>query len=228
MSQYCRYYGVIASPLHRLTRVTEPFPKQWLPGTDYDIAFYRIKSMMLDESLFLWNKDSLKRLFIEVDACNEGWGACAYQYTDSKSPDVEDEGRFMLMSNAKLPKRIIEWVSKALTEFEKELPVFYREALARLLCLEHFRNLIQTQSLDAGTTVYTDLAPSTYVGSLSYKGRLSTWRIHETSDLTGIVQTPPQGPYTNVLDLQVFPAMSKRHSELLQVFSKTEADKERI
>jgi hypothetical protein len=38
----------------------------------------------------------------------------------------------------------------------------------------------------------------------------------------------PQGPYTNVLDLQIFPAMSKRHSELLQVFSNTEADKERI
>jgi hypothetical protein len=38
----------------------------------------------------------------------------------------------------------------------------------------------------------------------------------------------PQGPYTNVLDLQVFPAMPKRHSELLQVFSNTEADKERI
>jgi hypothetical protein len=55
--------------------------------------------------------------------------------------------------------------------------------------LEHFRNLIETQSLDAGTTVYTDHAPSTYVGSLSNKGRLSTWRIHETSDLTGIVQT---------------------------------------
>jgi hypothetical protein len=38
----------------------------------------------------------------------------------------------------------------------------------------------------------------------------------------------PQGPYTNVLDLQVFPAMSKRYSELLQVFSNTEADKDRI
>ena len=35
----------------------------------------------------------------------------------------------------------------------------------------------------------------------------------------------PQGPYTNVLDLQVFPAMSKRHSELLQVHSNSEADK---
>jgi hypothetical protein len=40
MSPYCRHYGVIASPLHRLTRVTKQFPKQWLPGTDYDIAFY--------------------------------------------------------------------------------------------------------------------------------------------------------------------------------------------
>jgi hypothetical protein len=38
----------------------------------------------------------------------------------------------------------------------------------------------------------------------------------------------PQGPYTNVLDLQVFPAMSKKHSELLQIFNNTEADQDRI
>ena len=38
----------------------------------------------------------------------------------------------------------------------------------------------------------------------------------------------PQGPYTNVLDLQVFAAMSKKHSELLQIFSNTQADTERI
>jgi hypothetical protein len=38
----------------------------------------------------------------------------------------------------------------------------------------------------------------------------------------------PQGPYTNYLDLQVFPAISKKHSELLQIFSNTEADQERI
>ena len=38
----------------------------------------------------------------------------------------------------------------------------------------------------------------------------------------------PQGPYTNVLDLQVFPAMSKKHSELLQMFYNTEADTDRI
>jgi len=38
----------------------------------------------------------------------------------------------------------------------------------------------------------------------------------------------PQGPYTNVLDLQMFPAMSKRHSELLQMYSNNEANAERI
>jgi hypothetical protein len=38
----------------------------------------------------------------------------------------------------------------------------------------------------------------------------------------------PQGPYTNVLDLQMFPAMSKRHSELLQLYANNEANAERI
>jgi hypothetical protein len=125
-SQYCRYYGIVASPLHRLTRVTEQFPKQWLLGTDYDIAFHRIKSMMLYESLFLYQATlhRSRRLQRRVEGR-------AYQYAEPKPSDVEDEGRHMLMS--KLPKRVVEWVSKAWTEFEKELPVFYREALNLLL-----------------------------------------------------------------------------------------------
>ena len=187
MSQYCQHYGLIAVPLHRLTRDKEPFPKPWLEGTDYDIAFHRIKTMMLDGTRFLWNKDSSKRLFIEVDACNEGWGACAYQFEDGPPEGIEDEGRYRLHS--KEYRRVVSWVSKAWSDYERELPVFYREALGRLLTLEHFRNLIETQEVTAGTTVYTDHAPSTYVGSLSNKGRLSTWKIHETSDLISAVQT---------------------------------------
>jgi hypothetical protein len=38
----------------------------------------------------------------------------------------------------------------------------------------------------------------------------------------------PQGPYTNVLDLQLFPCMSKRHSELLQLYCNSEASFDRI
>ena len=37
----------------------------------------------------------------------------------------------------------------------------------------------------------------------------------------------PQGPYTNVLDLQLFPAMSKRHSTLLQLYNDAEASKDK-
>jgi hypothetical protein len=37
----------------------------------------------------------------------------------------------------------------------------------------------------------------------------------------------PQGPYTNVLDLQLFPAMSKIHSSLLQVYSDAEESKDK-
>jgi hypothetical protein len=37
----------------------------------------------------------------------------------------------------------------------------------------------------------------------------------------------PQGPYTNVLELQLFPAMSKRHSSLLQLSTDTEASKDK-
>lgn len=188
MSHYCQYYGLVAAPLHVLTRDKTPFPKPWLPGTDYDIAFNRLKAMMLNENLFLWNKVSNRRLFVEVDACEFGWGACVYQYAEEPGGVIhEDEGRHRLLS--KEPKRVVEWISKAWTEHERELPCFYREALARLLCLEHFRNLIETQDMDAGTTIYTDHAPSTYKGSLSNKGRLSSWRIHETQDLTDMVQT---------------------------------------
>jgi hypothetical protein len=34
----------------------------------------------------------------------------------------------------------------------------------------------------------------------------------------------PQGPYTNVLDLQISPAVSKRHSEILSLYSNVEAN----
>ena len=36
----------------------------------------------------------------------------------------------------------------------------------------------------------------------------------------------PTGPYTNVLDLYLFPSMSHRHSALLQLYNNTEANKE--
>ncbi len=55
--------------------------------------------------------------------------------------------------------------------------------------------------------------------------------LQERFDLRGwkLEQQAPQGPYTNMRDLQMFPAaMSKRHSELLQMYSNNEANAEKI
>ena len=91
LADYCDSYAIIAAPLHFLTKKNTVFPKPWLQGTDYAIAFDRIKSMMLDGARFLFHKDSNKRLFIEVDASDTGYGFAAYQYEDIL--DVADEGR---------------------------------------------------------------------------------------------------------------------------------------
>jgi hypothetical protein len=69
------------------------------------------------------------------------------------------------------------------------LPVFYRETLGRLLCLERFRNLIETNISAGIIALYTDHKPGLFENSLSNKGQLSAWRIAETADLQSIVQT---------------------------------------
>ena len=168
-------------------------------GSDYDMAFHHVRSLVLDRPLYLWNKDNSKHLFIEVDSSDEGWGACAYQYS-STAPTGEDEGKHFLLS--KLPKRIIQWISKAWTPYEKKsLPIFYKETIARILALDQFRNLIETQTLGSGTTCYSDHLPGIKSTSLSNKGKLSTWKLHETSDLTSIVTTLyKSGPMVAIAD----------------------------
>ena len=196
MANYVERYGIIAKPLHELTRKAVVFPKPWVAGADYDVAFYKLKAAMLDGTNYSWNKDSSKRLFLEVDASDVGWGCCAFQFGTPYTTD--DEGKERLLDKSK--RRVIEWISKAWTTDQLKLPVFYRESLARLLCLEKYRNLIET-NIDSGITLYTDHMPSLYAESLSNKGQLSEWRIAEVADLNSIVQTLHQaGPRMALAD----------------------------
>ncbi len=82
---------------------------------------------------------------------------------------------------------IQQWISKGWTTHELQLPVFYREALGRLLALEKFRNLIET-NIEAGNTLYTDHKPALFENGLSNKGQLSAWKLAEVSDLLSIVE----------------------------------------
>ncbi len=101
---------------------------------------------------------------------------------------------------SKKPKRIIAWVSKAWNTYEKKsLPVFYKKTIARILAFEYFRNLIETQAPGHGVTCY--YLPGIKDTSLSNKGKLSTWKLHETSDLTSVVTTLyKSGPTMSIAD----------------------------
>ncbi len=90
---------------------------------------------------------------MEVDASDVGWGACDYQMLKAYIGDPADEGRMRIGDTG--PRQIIQWISKAWTTHELTLPVFYRESLARIIALEKFRNLIET-NIEAGITLYTE------------------------------------------------------------------------
>jgi hypothetical protein len=118
------------------------------------------------------------RLFIEVDATDAGWG----------DPEARtrwfDLGLETLRKKAEQgkagdtgAKKVIQWTSKAW------------KSLARLLALEKYRNLIETNITAVGITLYTDHKPELYENSLSNKGQLSAWRfLDETADLFSIVE----------------------------------------
>ncbi len=123
MSGYCKNLQIIFAPLHKLTKKSTVSPKPWVVRSDYDLAFHQVKSMLLDTQLYLHHKNPLKMLFIEVDASDVGWGACAYQMREPFKGDPKDEGRVRISDNG--PRNVIQWVSKAWTEHELKLPVFY-------------------------------------------------------------------------------------------------------
>ncbi len=93
MSHYIKDYGIIAKPIHNITKKGAKCPSPWIQGSDYDLAFLRLKAIILDTKLYLHNKDKNKRLFIEVDASDVGWGACAYQLAEAWNGQHGDEGR---------------------------------------------------------------------------------------------------------------------------------------
>jgi hypothetical protein len=53
MAQCVQDHGVIASPLHALTKVKTVFPSPWIKESACDIAFHRLKTATLDGTRLL-------------------------------------------------------------------------------------------------------------------------------------------------------------------------------
>jgi hypothetical protein len=106
MAGYCKELQIISAPLHKLTKKTTQFPKPWLSGVDYDLAFKRVKALLLDEKLYLHHIDPSKIFFFEVDASDVSWGACAYQMRVPFEGDPKDEARMRVGDTG--PRNIIQ------------------------------------------------------------------------------------------------------------------------
>jgi hypothetical protein len=112
--------------LHNITKKGVKGPPPWIKGSDYDNAFHKLKVIIANTKLYLHHKDALRRLFLEVNVSDVGWGACAYQMLKAYIGDPKDEGRMQIGDTG--PRQIIQWISKAWTTHELTLPVFYRES----------------------------------------------------------------------------------------------------
>ncbi len=108
--QYIKDYGIIAKPLHNITKKGAKGPPPCIKGSDYDLDFIKLKAIISDTKLYLHHKDKLRRLFLEVDASDVGWGACAYQMLLAFEGDPKDEGR-MNIGDTGL-RQIIQWINQ--------------------------------------------------------------------------------------------------------------------
>ncbi len=96
LNQYIKDYGIIAKPLHNITKKGVKGPPPWVKGSDYDNVFHRLKAIIANAKLYLHHEDALRRLFLEVDASDVGWGACAYQMLNAHLGDPAEEGRMRI------------------------------------------------------------------------------------------------------------------------------------
>ena len=71
-------------------------PPPWIKGSDYDLAYLKLKAIIADTKLYLHHKDATRRLFLEVDTSDVGWGACAYQMLIAFVGDLGEEGRMRI------------------------------------------------------------------------------------------------------------------------------------
>jgi hypothetical protein len=64
LNQYIRDYGIIAKPLHNITKKGAKGPPPWIKGSDYDLAFIRLKAIISDSKLYLHHMGGTEIIFI--------------------------------------------------------------------------------------------------------------------------------------------------------------------
>lgn len=125
-------YASISEPLVRLTKKNEPF----IFGEEQSTAFQRLKEALCSETIMAYPQVD-KPYNLYTDASNHAIGA------------------ILVQKDANGVERVIQYVSKQLTEPQKSWSAIEREAFALVFALRKLRPYLQ----GAEFTVYTDHKP---------------------------------------------------------------------
>lgn len=151
-------FSTIAGPLNKLTSTKNNSPKFiWTPEADK--AFLELKSLLVKAPVL--NCPNFQFPFeVHTDASSYGIGAMLSQTIDGM-------------------ERPVAYMSRSLTDTERNYSVTEREALAVLIALEHWRCYLENGKT---ISVYTDHSALKWFLSLSNpSGRLARWGIRLSS-----------------------------------------------
>ena len=171
------HYAELVAPLQSLLRGkdqgTAAFKALW--GQPQQHALERVRGILL-AGTGLHAPDYSKPLRLNTDASDYGWGANLYQLSD---PDPSGERRTL----------IIRMWSRAWTEAQRKLPVYFREALGWCLGVKKARPYALTSKFPLITL--TDHLPLTWVRKASGKAMVSAFLCDSISDVDWTIDYIP-------------------------------------
>jgi hypothetical protein len=186
-------YSIHAKPL---TRLTGKVPWKW--GEEEQKAFEYLKAQALERHK-LYNPDWARRIHVNVDASDLGWGAVLYQLSN------EDAAGEVCTDPKAENMQVILYLSEAFDRTMLRRPTYYKEGFGLIKALGKVRFYIEHSP--HRTAVHTDHFPHKWMKH-SQRGMIVGWRVAELAGLTYDIYYLP-GPKNIIADaLSRYPLIS--------------------
>ena len=175
-------YSELIAPMQQLVRgpprTTKQFAAAWL--TPQQKSFDRIREILLS-GIMLHAPDYTRPFRMSSDASDHGWGATLFQDKptpgDTSPPDPEAPPGVPEPSKV----NIIRMWSKAWSESQRKLPVYFRESLGWALGIRKCRPYVLSSRFPLITQ--TDHLPLTWIRKSSGKAAISTFLTSQIADV---------------------------------------------
>ena len=175
-------YSELVAPMQLLVRDSTKTKKQFaaLWAADQQKAFDRVKEILLAD-VMLHAPDYTRPFRMSSDASDHGWGATLFQDKpipgDTSEPDPEAAPGVPEASKV----NVIRMWSKAWTDSQRKLPVYFRESLGWCLGILKCRPYVLSSRFPLITQ--TDHLPLTWIRKSSGKAAISAFLTSRVADV---------------------------------------------